>query len=137
MSKYQESPEMAEIGQYVIENVPELEYLGYADLRITYIMSSQRKSSASNKVLGECIKVSDIQKVHNPYDFMIVFYEPNIAGMTVEQLRMLMEHEMLHIGYDPEYDPPKYFVRPHDYDDFKQITDKYGTDWAKVDEYEG
>ncbi len=133
MIKYQESPEMAEIGKWVIENVNELAYLSFADLRITYILSNKKKKSGTKDVLGECIKITDIQKVHNPYDFMIVFYEPNIRGMSVEQLRILMEHELLHIGYDESVDPPKYTIKNHDYEDFKQIIDKYGTEWAKVD----
>jgi len=51
--------------------------------------------------------------------------------MDGRQLSILMEHELLHIGVEERQGKePRYFIRPHDYEDFKQIIDKYGTEWS-------
>lgn len=131
MSNYVRSEEYQEIGQMVIESVEELQYLKTADCRIVFMASDAKKSRNGRKTLGECIKVNDLYRDFCPYDFMIVFYERNIEGLTEEQLAVLAEHELLHVGVEEkENGDVRYYCRPHDYADFKQITDKYGTDWA-------
>jgi|P827metagenome_2_1110787.scaffolds.fasta_scaffold02940_8 predicted adenine nucleotide alpha hydrolase (AANH) superfamily ATPase len=130
--KYSVNEEYRKIGQSVIEQVEELKHLATADCRIEFLASDNKKTSNGKDVLGECVKVQDLYKEFCPYDFLIIFYDPNIQDLTEDQLKILAEHELLHIGYEyKENGEPRYFVRPHDYDDFKQITDKYGTDWAK------
>lgn len=128
---YRVSEEYREIGIDVMNNTAQLAYLTEADCRIEFMASDKKKTSNGKAVLGECIKVQDLYKDFCPYDFLIVFYEPNIEGMTDSQLKVLAEHELLHVGYEEGTDgEPRYFIRPHDYADFRQITDKYGSDWA-------
>lgn len=128
---YRISEEYRNIGFAVISDTPELAYLTEADCRIEFMASDKGKTSNGKPVLGECIKVQDLYKEFCPYDFLIVFYEPNIEGKTGEQLRILTEHELLHVGIEEDRNgDPRYFIRPHDYADFKQIADKYGSDWA-------
>lgn len=128
---YRVSEEYREIGIAVMNDTAELAYLTECDCRVEFMASDKRKTNNGKAVLGECIKVQDLYKDFCPYDFLIVFYEPNIEGMTNDQLKILAEHELLHVGYEEgENGEPKYFIRPHDYADFKQITDKYGSDWA-------
>lgn len=132
MSNYAVSEEYRKIGIEVIESVAELRHLKDEDVRIEFMSCDHKKTSNGKDTLGECIKVQDLYKEFCPYDFLIVFYDRNIEGMTESQLKVLMEHELLHIGVkEKESGDVQYSVRPHDYDDFKQITDKYGTDWAK------
>ncbi len=132
MSRYWQNEEYQAIGIEVIAEVEELRHLQTADCRIAFLASDNKKTSNGKDVYGECIKVQDLYKEFCPFDFLIVFYDKNIEGLTREQLKILAEHELLHVGYEYTEDgKPKYFVRPHDYDDFKQITDKYGTEWAK------
>lgn len=128
---YVESEQYAAIGMEVIDNVPELRYLRTADVRISFLACDKPKTSNGKNVFGECVKVQDLYKVFCPYDFFIIFYDKNIAGLNDEQLKILMEHELLHVGVEDDDPAPRYFVKPHDYDDFKQITNKYGTEWAK------
>lgn len=125
--------EYTEIMEEVLEENPELEILRYADINIIVLSSTHSKKSKGKKVLGQCEKVQDKYKWGIPCDFTITFFEPNIIGMTYEQLKMLMFHELLHIGIDED----KYFIKPHDLEDFKLIIDKFGTDWAKVDRKKG
>lgn len=132
MSAYTKNEEYRRIGFEVIENTKELKHLMNEDVRIEFMASDHKKTSSGKSVLGECFKVQELYKQFCPYDFLIVFYDRNIEGMTEEQLHMLAEHELLHVGVEEKSDGSmRYFIRPHDYDDFKQITDKYGTDWAK------
>ena len=132
--KYRISEEYRTIGLDVMEHTAELLSLQSADCRIEFMASEQKKTSNGNPVLGECIKVQELYKPFCPYDFLIVFYEPNIEGMSEAQLKILAEHELLHVGYEDAEGGPRYYVKPHDYADFKQITDKYGTNWAEVAE---
>jgi hypothetical protein len=56
----------------------------------------------------------------------------NTEGLTEEQMRNLMYHELLHGGMDDKTGEPKYKVTPHDVEDFRSVIDQYGTDWAVV-----
>ena len=67
---------------------------------------------------------------------MIVLYGPNTAGMTGEQLKILLWHELLHVGMSMNIDgEPVYRIVSHDVEDFRVILNKHGFDWAgtKVD----
>ena len=129
---YTYSEEYQRIGEEVMRDVPELNYLLDADIRVAFVASKKaKKRSKNSRTCGECVKVQELYKAFTPYDFLIVFYEPNIQHMNEAQLRILAEHELLHIGYEEGPEGPRYSIVPHDYEDFKQIIDKYGTDWDK------
>lgn len=130
MDYYETSEYYARRGRAVMEKVPELQHLLTDDVRITFRASSKAKKSNGNKTLGECIKVKDLYSEYCPYDFMIVIYEPNCEGFTEEQYDILLEHELLHVGVTQKGDNVTYYIIPHNYEDFKQIIDKYGTDWC-------
>ena len=54
-------------------------------------------------------------------------------GFTEDQMRILLFHELLHIGIEfTEDGQEKYSIKPHDYEDFKIIIDRYGTDWSQT-----
>jgi hypothetical protein len=128
---YKRSEEYQKIGMEVMSKVEELKHLLTDDVRIDFMSCQKPKTSNGKAVYGECIKVQELYKPYCPYDFMIVIYDRNIEGMPIDQIKILMEHELLHIGYEvSDSGETRYWVRPHDYDDFKQITDKYGTEWA-------
>ena len=56
---------------------------------------------------------------------------PNVEGFTEEQKKILMHHELLHVGIQFNEDGSEtYSVRPHDYEDFKEIIDRFGTEWS-------
>ena len=97
--------------------------------RIAYLHCDAVKKSGGLYVHADSEKVSDKNKAIMKKDFIITFYDPNNEDLTDEQMRILMEHELLHIGYDADKD--SYFIRPHDYGEFKEIIDKYGIDWCK------
>ena len=125
--------EYAEIAAEIINEETEL----LADIRnseatIIYLGSDYPKKSKSKTVLGECEKVQSKNKWAIPCDFTITVYEPNCVGLSRDQLKILLLHELLHVGIKFEEDgTEKYYIKPHDYEDFKVITDRYGTEWGQ------
>jgi hypothetical protein len=121
---YKESEKYTELASEVIRTTSGMEWL--EEKRIAYLSCDKAKKQGYKKILGQCIKVREIDKVFVKADFYIVIYEPNCEGFTDEQYKILLEHELLHIGARGN-------IMNHDLEDFKQIVDKYGTDWARVE----
>ena len=125
MADYREQNEhYAEIGAELIEEMPELEELRDSGLTICYLSSEHEKKSGGKVIYGQCEHVPDKYKWGIPCDYTITLFEPNIAGMTEDQIKILIFHELLHVN------PEGSGCRPHDLEDFKVIIDRYGTDWA-------
>lgn len=122
------SEQYTELAKQVIEENPELEYLRTAPVTIIFLASTHKKKGKGKSVYGQCEKVQEKNKWGIPADFTITIFEPNVAGMTEEQLKILLFHELLHVGRDYES------ITPHDLEDFKIIVDRYGVDWAKHEE---
>lgn len=120
------------IAQDLIEKEPGLAYIKDSRVKITYLESDSTKKNGNDRyVLGECEKVQAKNKWAITADFTITVFKNNCVGMTVDQMRVLIFHELLHIGIElgPEGDEI-YSVKKHDLEDFKMIIDRYGTDWA-------
>lgn len=120
------------IAQELIETEPELRYIKDSRVKITYLESDvARKNGPDKLVLGECEKVQAKNKWAITADFTITVFKNNCVGLTADQMRVLLFHELLHIGIElgPEGDEI-YSVKKHDLEDFKTIIDRYGTDWA-------
>lgn len=133
--------ETAELSEYysnvaaaVIDEHEDLRWLKKTDVSIGYLGSDREKKSKGRPVLGECILVKDLYKGFIPFDFLIVIYEPNIAELTDEQIRILMYHELLHVGVDEKDGEPVYTVEPHDVEDFGRIIRRYGLGWSEPEE---
>lgn len=125
----------AEIGMDLIHTEDALIDIANSQATIIYLSSEHKKVASGKKVLGQCEKVADKYKWGIPCDFTITVFEPNAEGMTEEQLRMLIFHELLHVGIEYNADGTEtYSIKPHDLEDFKLIIDRFGTDWSKTDE---
>jgi hypothetical protein len=122
------------IAQELIENTAELEYIKKSNARIIYLESdSTKKNGTERLVLGECEKVASKNQWAISADFTITVYKNNCIGLSEEQIKILLFHELLHVGIDYGTDGGEvYSVKKHDLEDFKVIVDKYGTDWAAV-----
>lgn len=105
--------------QLITELFPQLK-----DVRIAWLESDKAKKAKGKIIFAECAKVPEKLEWCCPYDFTITVYEPNARHMTEEQLRILLEHEIMHIGKDKT-------IVPHDAEDFRGIIEKYGIDWAR------
>ena len=127
----EQSEYYARLGAQVIEEHPR--DLGWIpdNVSIGYLESDKPKKKDGKYILGECIRVRDLFKAYIPHDFVIAIYLPNVVGMSEEQLKILMYHELLHVGMEQDGSGPKYIVNPHDIEDFRTIIEKYGMDWAE------
>ena len=68
-----------------------------------------------------------------PCDFTITVFEPNCTGMDDERISRLLYHELLHVGIKVNKDgEERYFVRPHDLEDFRACVDRWGADWLEM-----
>ena len=122
----------AEIGQELIDTEDVLVDIANSQATIIYLSSEHKKRENGKIILGQCERVADKYKWGIPCDFTITIFEPNIEGLTEEQLRILILHELLHVGVEFSNDgTEKYSVKPHDLEDFKLIIDRYGTEWSK------
>ena len=120
------------IAEELIENEPELAYIKNSQVKIAFLESDQSKKADKDKlVLGECEKVAAKNKWAINYDFTITLFKNNLIGLTLDQIKIVLFHELLHIGIEQGPDGDEgYSVSKHDLEDFKVIIDRYGTDWA-------
>ena len=122
------SDEYNRIAQELIDTRPELEDIKAGDVTIICLASTHEKKNGNKVVFGQCEKIAEKYKWGIPCDFTITIFEPNVAGFTEEQLKILIFHELLHVGVDGA----RLFIRPHDLEDFKTIISEFGVDWCAV-----
>lgn len=100
-----------------------------AGVSVGIIRSAKKKVVSRDKTVhGECKKVDEIYKVFCPYDFLIIIYEENCAGFNDKQMRILLYHELLHIGIDEKGKPYK---KAHDFEEFDEIFLLHGLNWHR------
>jgi len=124
---YVMSEEYAEEGFEVMrQRLPELLN---AQVSIGFLKSFKKKRKGPKVVFGECKKVPDIWKVYCPHDFVIIVYELNCveAEFTDEQYKILLWHELKHVGIDEK---GNFYVEPHDFEDFNEIYKEHGLHWS-------
>ena len=122
----------AAIAQELIDKEPELAYIKDSRVRIAYLESDQSKKADKDKlVLGECEKVAAKNKWAINYDCTITLFKNNLIGLSPAQIKIVLFHELLHVGIEPGADGDEiYSVRKHDLEDFKIIIDRFGTEWS-------
>lgn len=123
----------AEIVKEIIAENDHFAALRNAECNIVCLSSNYAKKGAKTIIHAQCERVADKYKWSIPADYTITVFEPNIAGFNREQIKILLEHELMHIDIVPTDAGVKFGIRPHDLEDFKYIIDNYGVDWDKVD----
>lgn len=118
----------AEMAGEVIKNTPSLKWIMEEGISIGYLASNYPKKANGKIVCGSCRKVPDRDKWAIPYDFIITIYEPNVEEWDEDKLKILLHHELLHVGMGNGR--VKYKTVPHDIEDFKEIINQYGMDWS-------
>ena len=117
----------------LLMNEPSLQHIKESHAVIIYLESDYAKTSKGKLVFGQCEKVADKYKWGIPADFTITVFEPNVQKFTEDQIRILLHHELLHVGIDKKADGSEsYSIVDHDIEDFKLILDKYGTGWSRT-----
>ena len=125
----------AKIGKKLIDTEDALFDVRQSSASIIFLSSDLAKMDKDRLVLGQCEKVADKYKWSIPADFTITLFEPNIIGKSDEAIRRIIFHELLHVGIGTKNDgDERYYVRGHDFEDFKLLIDRWGTDYASVGE---
>ena len=128
-TRYQ-SKRYAAMGASLIESEAALAHLRDCDATICFLGSDCERRSRGRVVYGECERVADKNKWAMPCDFTITVFEPNCGGMDDEHIRRLLFHELLHVGIGHDRDGnERYYVVPHDIEDFRACVDRWGADW--------
>ena len=121
----------ANIAGELIDTEECLKHLKNANVTIVYLSSDLEKKSNRREVYGQCEKIPDRYKWAIPCDFTITVFEPNVERFTDEQIRILLLHELKHVGIELDGNEEQYFIVPHDIEDFEDILQTYGMDWSK------
>lgn len=129
------SEKYKKIGMELIEKHPALEVLNRfikdKAIKLIFLKSTKEKKSTLGTVHADCEKIADSKRWAIDADFVITVYEPNVKTFSEAQLKILLLHELMHIGIEltKEGDLKKYLV-PHSVQDFRYIHEKYGLDWS-------
>lgn len=121
----------SEIGRELIETEPLLNDIRESEVTIIYLSSEHEKKTSQKTVYGCCEKVPDKYKWSVPCDFTITIFEPNVERFTEEQLRILILHELLHVGIKQDGNEESYYIKEHDVEEFKAIIERYGVEWSE------
>lgn len=111
------------------ERASEFEIIKDYGIKIAYLVSDEEKRKNRKIVCADCTQVPEKWKWCCKYDFLITVYEPNVETFTEEQKEILMLHELKHVGVVETGNVPKYYVVPHDVEEFYSIIREYGINW--------
>ena len=120
------SDELKALAAQVIEENKNLSALSDPDCRIVYMYSDNEKTRSGKAVFADTEKLSDKVKAVAGCDFIVTFYRPNCQGMNTDKMKLLMYHELKHVGFEPG---GKCFIIPHDVEDFEDIIEQNGMKW--------
>ncbi len=131
MDKRSISEAYAKVGADLIETEPELEYIKDSIATIVYLESEHEKKSQGRVIYAQCERVPEKYKWAVPCDFTVTIFRPNVERFTDEQLKVLIFHELLHVGIRVDGNEEIYSIVPHDVEDFRTIIERFGIDWSE------
>lgn len=117
------------LAESIILKMSDLTFIFDLGIKVGYVRNYQRKQDKGKSVNADCRKVNKVYGAYIPFDFIITFYEQNIFYMSENQKKILMYHELRHIGIGER----GYTVENHDVEDFSDILQRYGIGWNWMD----
>ena len=123
------SEEYSQIGMELIRNEPSLAHIADSDATIVFLASDSERTRKGRTIYGECEKVPAKYRWAVPCDFTITVYEPNVERFTDEQKRILLLHELMHVGIEVDGNEERYYTVPHDIEEFFEVIERYGMGW--------
>ena len=123
--KFEIAPDLEELGERILTAFPEFDLIRSRGVRIGYLKSYEKKQSKGRTVSAECRIIKSVYTAYLPFDFIITFYHSSLYGMSDNQKKILMLHELKHIGLGTK----GFYLVPHDIEDFSDILSKYGLGW--------
>lgn len=125
---YEPSDELEELAREVMGENADVSPLGNPALKIVYLYSDKEKFKNGMYVFADTEKINDKVKTILHIDFIITFYSKACEALDHKQMKILMHHELKHVGFDS--DSGKCKIIPHDVEDFKDIIKEHGMDWT-------
>lgn len=122
---YEVAEDLRDLGERVVNKMPELHIIKDYDIRVAYVRSYEAKRDKGKTVYADCRKVRGTFTAYLPFDFIVTFYEPNVYIMTENQKKILMLHELRHISIGER----GLRIENHDVEDFRDILIRFGIDW--------
>lgn len=129
----EQSKEYGDIAKNVIDSIEELRYISELDIKVGYVKSYEAKIKDGRVIYGDFRKVNEIFQCFIPFDFIITLYEPNIMLLSENQIKVLLWHELRHIGINERTLKTEYKLIPHEVEDFHSILDRFETRWNMPD----
>lgn len=120
----EKSDSLRRLGDKIIKSFNQFNFIREWNIKIGYVIS-QEKKSGDKITYADCRKVPEVYRAYLPYDFVITFYERNTGYLSENQQKILMYHELQHIGMGEK----GVKIVPHDIEDFSNILSKHGLDW--------
>jgi hypothetical protein len=107
------------------------------DVRVEFVFSDQEKKHRGNVVWGDARKITSIaaflatqgENVEpTPEFFVITLYKDVWVGLTDEQRRYLVDHELSHCyaDFDDEKEELKLSLLGHDLEEFRSVVERHG-----------
>lgn len=133
-----ESRDLREMGYILIDRYGEISHL--SDVTITYLWKREGGKKNGKLQLGQCKKVSGLEKWYAKSDFIIWLASDHAKtlDMSSRQLEALLYHELCHISFEETDDGEATMkIRPHDVEMFADEVKRYGlwtTDLESVQE---
>ncbi len=122
------------IGERLIRTLPEFETVKETKPKIAYLVSDEERKKNKKVVFADCNLVSERYKWCCKYDFFIVIYEPNVDSwqFSDKQKETLIRHELHHVGVDFEGNETRFYIVPHDVEEFWDIINDCGLRWCEM-----
>lgn len=120
----------------VVELVSQVREQYHPDLmgaRIGVIFRETAAKSRGRRVMGEARKVSALQQIYIPFDFLLIFPEDVWGELDAYQRRALVDHELCHCTITPKEQTR---MVPHDVEMFKANFERFGFWWPFAEETE-
>lgn len=130
LTDYEVADDLRELGEKIISAMPELSVIRDYDAKIGYVRSYEAKRDKGRQINADCRKVNGTYTAYFPFNFIVTFYEPNVYHMTENQKKILMLHELRHIGIGER----GFRIENHDVEDFRDILERFGIEWIGFDQ---
>lgn len=135
--KYKINEDYRPIAEALFVKFKELEYVPVKN--ILFIENTEDERKKNNSIVYAQIskmpgKWKDIiyQTTRRHFGYMLEIFKENTRLMSKEQIIALIYHELKHIQLVPSKDGPKIDIVRHDVEDWFNIVEKLGVNWAST-----